>query len=129
MTQPRPQPALPSWSTHMPTHMRVSLAFVEHRVNAWLRFGKAVREILLCQKVPLPPANVNFTLVQDTKNPQYKTARARLRAHATEATCAGCHKIMDPVGLGLEGFDSGGSLRNSENGVALDPTEWLQRRK
>jgi len=63
--------------------------------------GKAVREVLLCQKVPTPPANVNFTLVQDTKNPQFKTARARLHAHATDATCAGCHKIMDPIGLGL----------------------------
>ena len=82
--------------------------------------GKAVREVLLCQKVPTPPANVNFTLVQDTKNPQYKTARARLGAHATQATCAGCHKIMDPIGLGLEGFDSGGSIRTMENGVALD---------
>ena len=82
--------------------------------------GKAVREVLLCQRVPTPPANVNFTLVQDTKNPQYKTARARLGAHATDATCAGCHKIMDPIGLGLEAFDSGGSLRGSENGETLD---------
>ena len=30
-----------------PTPMRVSLAFVEQRVNVWLRFGKPVREILL----------------------------------------------------------------------------------
>jgi hypothetical protein len=82
--------------------------------------GKAIREVLLCQKVPTPPANVNFTLVQDTKNPKYKTARARLTAHATDATCAGCHKIMDPVGLGLEGFDSGGSIRTSENGEVID---------
>ncbi|MGJ7484466.1 DUF2840 domain-containing protein [Variovorax sp. LT2P21] len=50
MTQPRtlvvqswPQAALPP----RPTHMRVSLAFVEHRVNVWLRFGKPVRETTL----------------------------------------------------------------------------------
>ncbi len=91
--------------------------------------GKAVREVLLCQKVPTPPANVNFTLVQDTKNPQYKTARARLHAHATEATCAGCHKIMDPIGLGLEDFDSGGSFRTTENGVAIDPSGELDGMK
>jgi len=30
-----------------PIHMRVSLAFVEHRVNVYLRFGKPVREIKL----------------------------------------------------------------------------------
>lgn len=31
----------------MPTPMRVSLAFVEQRVNVWLRFGKPVRETVL----------------------------------------------------------------------------------
>ena len=30
-----------------PTPMQVSLAFVEHRVNVWLRFGRPVREIVL----------------------------------------------------------------------------------
>ena len=30
-----------------PVHMRISLAFVEHRVNVWLRFGKPVRETTL----------------------------------------------------------------------------------
>jgi len=49
---------------------------------------------------------VNFNLVQDTNNPNFKTARQRLEAHRTEATCAGCHKIMDPAGLALENFDT-----------------------
>lgn len=30
-----------------PVPMRVSLAFVEHRVNVWLRFGQPVRETML----------------------------------------------------------------------------------
>jgi len=30
-----------------PPHMRVALAFVEHRVNLWLRFGKPEREVVL----------------------------------------------------------------------------------
>ena len=51
--------------------------------------GKALREILLCQRVPDPPGNVNFTVVQDSTNPLYKTARERLNAHATEAMCTG----------------------------------------
>ena len=38
--QPWPLTTLPP----RPIHMRVSLAFVEHRVNVWLRFGKPVRE-------------------------------------------------------------------------------------
>ena len=91
------------------------------RSSSTLR-GKAVREILLCQPVPSPPANVNFTVVQDTSNPNFKTARDRLTAHRTEATCAGCHKIMDPIGLGLENFDGAGQFRTTENGAAIDPS-------
>jgi len=89
------------------------------RSSSTLR-GKAVREILLCQVVPSPPANVNFTVVQDTNNPNFRTARDRLTAHRTEATCAGCHKIMDPIGLGLENFDGAGQLRATENGAPID---------
>ncbi|MGE3844086.1 MAG: DUF1592 domain-containing protein [Vicinamibacterales bacterium] len=82
--------------------------------------GKALREIMLCQKVPAPPGDVQVNLVQDTSNPVYKTARERLAAHANEPVCAGCHKITDPIGLALENFDGGGSFRTSENGVGID---------
>lgn len=41
--QTRPQAALPP----QPVRMRVSLAYVEHRVNVWLRFGQPVRETVL----------------------------------------------------------------------------------
>ncbi|HTJ64210.1 MAG TPA: DUF1592 domain-containing protein [Alphaproteobacteria bacterium] len=82
--------------------------------------GKALREVFLCQKVPDPPGNVNFALVQDTKNPAFHTARARLEAHRTQATCQGCHKIMDPAGLAMENFDSAGGFRATENGTPID---------
>lgn len=39
--------ALPPAPVPMPTPMKVSLAFVEHRVNVWLRFGRPAREIVL----------------------------------------------------------------------------------
>ena len=82
--------------------------------------GKAVREVFLCQKVPAPPANVNFAVAQDTSNPDYKTARARLTAHRTNPTCAGCHRIMDPIGLALENFDGIGAFRGDENSAPID---------
>ena len=82
--------------------------------------GKALRQVLLCQKVPDPPGNVNFNIVQDTTNPNYKTVRQRLTAHATEAMCTGCHKITDPMGLALENFDTIGSYRDNENGAKID---------
>lgn len=89
------------------------------RTSPTLR-GKALRETFLCQKVPDPPGNVNFNIVQDTKNPLYKTVRQRLSAHATQPTCVGCHKMMDPIGLALENFDSIGTYRAAENGTAID---------
>lgn len=82
--------------------------------------GKALREVLLCAPVPPPPGNVDFTVAQDTHNPIYKTMRARLTAHRTNPTCAGCHKLMDPAGLALENFDSDGGFRKTENGQPLD---------
>ncbi len=84
--------------------------------------GKALREFILCQTVPAPPGNVDFKFVQDTSNPVYKTARDRLTAHRSEAMCAGCHKITDPIGLALEKFDSAGAYRTKENGVDIDTT-------
>jgi hypothetical protein len=84
--------------------------------------GKALRETILCQKVPDPPGNVNFNIVQDTKDPHYKTVRQRLTAHRTQPTCAGCHKLIDPVGLGMENFDSIGAYRATENDAVIDPS-------
>ena len=82
--------------------------------------GKALREVILCQKVPPPPGNVQFNVVQDTTNPLYKTARDRLTAHRNNPVCAGCHKITDPMGLALENFDGAGEFRTTENGKAID---------
>jgi hypothetical protein len=82
--------------------------------------GKALRELLLCQRVPDPPGNVDFTVVQDTSNTEFKTARERLTAHRTAPACAGCHKIMDPIGLAMENFNSIGEFRTAENGVPID---------
>ncbi len=83
--------------------------------------GKALREILLCQKVPDPPGNVDFSILEDPKA-SFHTARERLAAHATNPVCAGCHKIIDPIGLALENFDGAGRYRESELGVQIDPS-------
>jgi len=84
------------------------------------RRGKALREIFLCQKVPPPPGNVDFSLVQNTSDPRYKTVRQRLTVHRNEPMCAGCHKIMDPIGLSFENFDTAAEYRRSENGAQID---------
>jgi hypothetical protein len=82
--------------------------------------GRAIRERLLCQPVPDPPGNVNFTVVQDTSNQVLRTARARLTAHATDPSCSSCHRITDPIGLPLEHFDGIGAFRQTENKAEID---------
>jgi len=89
------------------------------RSSATLR-GIAIRELLMCQPVQPPPAAVDFTVVQDTDNPNLKTARERLTAHRTEPVCKGCHQFYDPIGLSLENFDGAGMYRSQENGAAID---------
>ena len=93
----------------------------EGRSSPTLR-GRAIREVLMCQPVPNPPANVDFSGFNDTSNAVRKTARQRLEVHRTNPTCAGCHRITDPLGLPLERFDGVGAARDSENGATIDVT-------
>ena len=82
--------------------------------------GVALMDIFLCEPTPSPPANVDFSVVNDVNNPKLKTVRDRLLAHATNPTCASCHTHSDPIGLSLEHFDSMGSARLKENGQDID---------
>jgi hypothetical protein len=80
--------------------------------------GKFVRAMLLCQPPPPPPNDVDISLptVDDGA-----TARLRFAAHESAgASCAGCHKLMDPIGLTFEHFDAIGKYREQDNGQALD---------
>ena len=88
------------------------------RSSATLR-GKFVREVLLCQDVPTPPANIDFSIVEDTQG-ELRTARERLEAHVSNDACAGCHNLVDPIGLALEKYDAIGMFREEENGVPID---------
>jgi hypothetical protein len=83
------------------------------------RRGKALRELLLCQVVPSPPPNVDFSIVEDPKA-NFHTARERLTAHRSNPVCAGCHRITDPIGLALENFDGAGQYRLTERGAPID---------
>jgi hypothetical protein len=89
------------------------------------RRGKFVRESLLCQSIPAPPDDVNTTL---TDTSTAKTLREKLTAHRSDARCAGCHMLMDPIGLALEHFDGIGAFRDTENGARIDASGELDGR-
>jgi hypothetical protein len=79
--------------------------------------GIKVYEIFMCQSTPDPPADVDFSRVQDSTK---GTVRARLLEHMQNAGCAVCHRRTDPPGLALEHFDGLGQLRTIENGTPID---------
>jgi hypothetical protein len=86
-------------------------------------------DIFLCEPTPLPPANVDFSIVNDVNNPNLRTVRQRLSAHATNPACASCHTHSDPIGLSLERFDSIGVYRAKENGEPIDVSGTLSGKK
>lgn len=92
------------------------------------RRGRALREILLCQVVPNPPANVDFSALNNPKS-EYPTQRDRVKVHLQNAVCAGCHRITDPTGLALENFDGAGRFRTEENGHHIDASGNLDGNK
>ncbi len=79
--------------------------------------GVGIREIFMCQPIPLPPPDVDFSLVQDNTS---KTVRDRLLEHAGNAGCATCHNVMDPPGLALEHFDAIGLPQLFENDIRIN---------
>ena len=85
--------------------------------SATLR-GKFIRDTVLCHEIPAPPGDVDTTIPEaDDTSP---TLRDRIAIHLEDPTCAGCHQLLDPIGLGLENFDGIGRWRDTENGQTID---------
>jgi hypothetical protein len=86
--------------------------------------GKWILENMLGSPPPEPPPVVPEFKEQTREDIERGTAqsvRARLEAHRTSPACAGCHKIMDPIGFSLEYFDAIGRWRvRDEADVAID---------
>ena len=92
------------------------------------RRGRALRELLLCQSVPDPPPNVDFSGFEEP-SARLMPARQRLAAHSTVPTCRGCHTLTDPMGLALENFDGAGQWRKTEHGMTIDASGSLSQVK
>lgn len=85
--------------------------------SATLR-GAAVRKTLLCQTIPPPPVDVDTSIPEPSGDVQ--TLRDRVAEHLENESCAGCHNLMDPIGLGLENFDGVGRWRETDRGFDID---------
>ncbi|MEL7046401.1 MAG: DUF1592 domain-containing protein, partial [Pseudomonadota bacterium] len=127
-------PAEPGWTPHTfpddspRSGLLTQVSFLSlhahpGRSSVTLR-GKALRELFLCQTVPEPPPGIDFSVVSNPDS-AYPTQRERVAAHLETPSCAGCHRITDPIGLALEQFDGAGAYRLTENGATIDASGGL----
>jgi hypothetical protein len=101
------------------THAGILASLAKANQTDPVHRGKFVRERLLCQTVPPPPVNANIT------PPEVKpgsTTRERFAQHRADPSCAGCHALMDPIGLGFEHYDALGQWRDTDQNLPIDAT-------
>lgn len=101
------------------------LALTSHtsRTSPTLR-GKYVLDVIFGTPPDPPPANVGqFKDESNHKDP--KTFREKMVQHAADASCASCHKKMDPLGYALENFNAIGAWRVKDGDRPVDNTGQL----
>ena len=92
-----------------------------------IKRGVFVRNRLLCQDLPPPPANVDTTIPPPTPG---LTIRERLEKHISQGkqgdgsnACFSCHQYIDKLGFGFESFDAAARLQTvypEKPGEAID---------
>ncbi|HET7539798.1 MAG TPA: DUF1588 domain-containing protein [Polyangiaceae bacterium] len=76
--------------------------------------GNFINNRLLCaQLLPSDPSTV-------TQLRPGQTRRSEVEQLTAPATCAGCHKLVDPFGFALENFTTDGTFRTIENDLTID---------
>ena len=80
--------------------------------------GAWIATHLLCAPPPPPPPNV--PAFPEPVAGMATTVRQRLEVHRTNPACAGCHALVDPIGLGLENYDLVGRYRTTDQGKPID---------
>jgi hypothetical protein len=123
--QPPPTPGFskvdldPTRRAGLLTHAGILASLAKSNQTDPVHRGKFVRERLLCGTVPPPPVNANITPPAVRAD---ATTRQRFTQHRSDPSCAGCHALMDPIGLGFEHYDALGQWRDAENGLPIDAT-------
>jgi hypothetical protein len=85
--------------------------------------GKWILENLLGAQAPTPPPDV--PPLEEKPTATARSVRERIEQHRANPVCAGCHKIMDPIGLSLENYDAVGRWRAEDEGVKIDASGQL----
>ena len=81
---------------------------------------------VLCKDIPPPPPGIS-SATGSTLTPKQGPILTRdtFVSHSANATCAGCHKLIDPVAAAFENYDAAGKFRLQENGGTIDSSGQL----
>lgn len=80
--------------------------------------GLFIRQKFLCQSIGAPPANAPTFVPAPSEHA--RTMRQRVELISEQASCAGCHRRMDPLGFAFENFASDGKYRLQDNQIPVD---------
>jgi hypothetical protein len=86
--------------------------------------GKWILDNLLGVPPPPPPPNVP-KLEEKSTTHKVMTMRERLGEHRANPPCAGCHRLMDPIGFALENYDAVGRWRTTDADTPIDASGTL----
>jgi hypothetical protein len=86
--------------------------------------GKWVLENIIGDPPPPAPPGVP-ALEKSAEGKEQLSLREQLEIHRADPNCASCHKVMDPIGLGLENFNVIGQYREKDGKVNIDATGQL----
>ena len=86
--------------------------------------GKWILTNLLGVPPQPPPPNVP-PLPESGADGRVLPLRERMEKHRASPVCAGCHRLMDPIGFAMENFDGTGRWRDKEEGQPIDASGTL----
>ncbi|HVG69914.1 MAG TPA: DUF1592 domain-containing protein [Vicinamibacterales bacterium] len=102
----------------------LTLTSAANRTSPVVR-GKWILDNLMGTPPPQPPPGVETNLEKDPQQVKVTSLRQRLEQHRNSPTCAGCHRLIDPIGLALENFDHTGRWREMDGQARIDATGQL----
>lgn len=90
--------------------------------------GLIMREDLLCQELPTPPAGAQMMgELLSSDDPDATEREHYEQLVETQPSCAGCHGLFVPLGLAFESYDDVGRYRTENHaGRAIDPSGELE---
>jgi len=100
----------------------LSLTSVATRTAPVLRGKWVLANLLGIPPTPPPP---DVPTLKDNAGGTPLSMRERMAQHRASPVCAGCHRVMDPIGFSLENFDALGQWRVKDGGAKIDAADTL----